>query len=95
MERTAESLYNEFYNKQLENDTVDGAIWEYEGDIIKLMINFATLKVIEAREAIMEKAQVAIVDWDHVGYKLGYPPTPIYGVDSESILNAYDLNDIK
>lgn len=94
MERTAQSLYVEFYNNQQLNNTVDGAIWEYEEDIIKLMINFATLKVIEAREAIMEKAQVTVVDWNDSGFDL-IGPTPIYGVDSESILNAYDLNNIK
>lgn len=29
---TAEKSYNNFYNEQEKNNTLDGAIWEYKGD---------------------------------------------------------------
>jgi hypothetical protein len=55
------------------------------------MIEFAKLHVQEALKAADEKAIVTVVDYE---FELE-PPTPIWGVDSDSILNAYPLDKIK
>lgn len=52
---TAEKLYNDFYNQQQKTDTLDGAIWEYKDDIIKMMNNYAKLHVQAALEAVSRK----------------------------------------
>lgn len=52
---TAEKLYNDFYNQQQKADTLDGAIWEYKDDIIKMMNNYAKLHVQAALEAVSRK----------------------------------------
>ncbi len=60
-------------------------------DIETAMIEFAKLHVQEALKAAGEKAIVTVVDYE---FELE-PPTPIWGVDSNSILNAYPLDKIK
>jgi hypothetical protein len=55
------------------------------------MIEFAKLHVQAALKAADEKAMVTVVDYE---FELE-PPTPIWGVDSDSILNAYPLDKIK
>jgi hypothetical protein len=55
------------------------------------LIEFAKLHVTEALKAADENSKVTIVDYE---YELE-PPTPIWGVDSNSILNAYPLDLIK
>jgi hypothetical protein len=55
------------------------------------MIEFAKLHVQEALKAADEKAKTTVVDYE---YELE-TPTPIWGVDSDSILNAYPLDKIK
>lgn len=55
------------------------------------MIEFAKLHVQEALKAADEKAKTTVVDYE---FELE-PPTPIWGVDSDSILNAYPLDKIK
>jgi hypothetical protein len=54
------------------------------------MIEFAKLHVQEALKAADEKAKTTVVDYE---FELE-PPTPIWGVDSDSILNAYPLDKI-
>ena len=94
MDITANKLFTDFYGQQVDNNTADGAIWEYEKDITKLMIEFAKYHVVEASNKAAENAKVTVVDWDDGGIS-AFQVVPIYGVDSESILNAYDLNNIK
>jgi hypothetical protein len=60
-------------------------------EVYRIMIGFAKMHVKAALKAADEKATVTVVDYE---YELE-PPTPIWGVDSSSILNAYPLNNIK
>lgn len=53
-------------------------------DIKTAMIEFAKLH---------NNAQVTVVDYNDGGFNS--TPDPIYGVDSDSILNAYPLENIK
>lgn len=61
-------------------------------DIRQVMIEFAKLHVKAALEAAAEKAVVEIVDHEYGFRQL---PEPIYGVNSESIEEAYPLTNIK
>lgn len=58
-------------------------------------IEFAKIHVEEALKAADNNALSEIVDWDDSGFNLTEPATPIYGVGSASILNAYPLSNIK
>jgi hypothetical protein len=59
------------------------------------LIKFAELHVQAALEAADNNAQVHICDWDYSWDGENENAVPIYGVDSDSILNAYPLNNIK
>lgn len=68
-----------------------GYIGVNENALYKIMIEFAKFHVKEALKSADENSQVCIVDYE---YELDLP-TPIYGVDSMSILDAYSLANIK
>lgn len=91
---TAIDLFKNFYKELEKTDSQNGALWEYEREIVNLMIDFAKHHVTEALEKASENAIVEIVDYDCEGFNLTTEPSPIYGVNSESILQAYDLNNI-
>lgn len=61
--------------------------------ITDVMREFAKLHVQEALKAADENAQVTVVDYNDGGFNSA--PDPIYSVDSDSILNAYPLENIK
>ena len=64
--------------------------------IREALIEFAKIHVQAALEAADNNARVEIVDWDEdYGFSSDRKPTPIYGVDGDSILNAYPLSNIK
>ncbi len=56
----------------------------------KVLIEFAKYHVKKALEAADNNAKVTVVDYEDELH----PPKPIWGVDSESILNAYPLTNI-
>lgn len=58
------------------------------------MIEFAKMHVQAALKEADNNAKVIIVDYES-GFNESDLPTPIYGVDSSSILNAYPLENIK
>lgn len=81
---TAEELYNDFYNEQEKNNTSDGAIWEYKGDIINMMKEFAKLHVQAALKSALEDSPYGS-STDTVSY-----------IDMKNaILEAYPLENIK
>lgn len=57
------------------------------GDQQIAMIEFAKLHVMAALKAADDKADVTVIDVDMTG--------TIWGVDSDTILNAYPLENIK
>lgn len=60
----------------------------------KIMIEFAKLHVEAALKAANDNAKVEIINWEKEGF--GLPGLqPIYSVNSESILTAYPLENIK
>lgn len=61
-------------------------------DIEKCMIEFAKYHVEAALKAVDNNAEVLVIDYDEGFDRI---PTPIYGVDSNSILKAYPLENIK
>jgi len=78
------------YLKKLDQES--GTTWtEDDESICKAFVEFAKLHVQAALKAADEKAMVTVVDYE---FELE-PPTPIWGVDSDSILNAYPLDKIK
>lgn len=66
-------------------DNTQGCILEEE--LPNLFIEFAKLHVQAALKAADDNADVTVIDVDITGV--------IYGVDSETILNAYPLENIK
>lgn len=65
-----------------------------EEELPHLFIEFAKLHVKEALKAADNNAEVIVVDYeDDFGFIK--PPKPIWGVCSDSILNAYHLDLIK
>lgn len=66
-------------------DNTQGCILEEE--LPSLFIEFAKLHVQAALEAAYYNSDVKVIDADMTGV--------IYGVDSETILNAYPLENIK
>jgi hypothetical protein len=58
-----------------------------------VMIEFTKFHVEAALKAANENAEVTVVDYNDAGFN--NTPDLIYGVDSDSILNAYPLNNIK
>ena len=61
-------------------------------EVCKHMIEFARLHVEAALEAADEKATVTPIDHEEISEGSW---RPIWGVDSDSILNAYPLTNIK
>lgn len=99
---TAEEFYDHFYNEQEKNNTLDGAIWEYKGDIINMMKEFAKLHVQQALKEASEKSYAIssnsnITSKDRLYGKQGLICVHLgdISVEKESILNAYPLNNIK
>lgn len=100
---TAEDFLNKhctishFYDDKTEQMVVPSSQQE------QAMIEFAKLHVEAALKAVSENATVDIID--HEKYKVLHLPgyergtkeviLPIYGVDEDSILNAYPLTNIK
>jgi hypothetical protein len=58
-------------------------------NIEQFMIEFAKLHVEAALKTADEKATVTPIDYEEGSWR------PIWGVDSDSILNAYPLTNIK
>lgn len=48
----AGELFDKFYQEQVEDNTADGAIWEYKNDIEKLMIDYHNSQLEPLREHI-------------------------------------------
>jgi len=91
--KTAEELLKA--EEELFDDIVDGEV-SYTiayNCITNVMIEFAQLHVQAALKAADNEAQVTVVDYDGGGFNS--LPEPIYGVDSDSILTAYPLENIK
>ena len=61
-------------------------------DYIKGMIEFAKMHVLEALKQASENATVTPIDHEEISEGSF---RPIWGVDDESILNAYPLENIK
>jgi hypothetical protein len=81
----------EFLVKKFNYHGAGRNIFSYD-ELIIFAIEFAKLHVQAALKAADENAQVEIVDWEQGEMENS---TPIYGVDSSSILNAYPLDKIK
>ena len=92
MEQTANDLWESFIKEQQKEETLDGSISEYEQDIKKMMIEFAKLHVIAALKEASEKATVTPIDFEEISEGSF---RPIWGVDDDSILNSYSLDNIK
>ena len=92
MEQTANDLWESFIKEQQKEETLDGSISEYEQDIKKMMIEFAKLHVIAALKEASEKATVTPIDHEEISEGSF---RPIWGVDDDSILNSYSLDNIK
>jgi len=78
---TAEKFYTDFVIEH-----------KSDGKTLDLMIEFARLHVEAALEAADEKATVTPIDHEEISEGSW---RPIWGVDSDSILNAYPLTNIK
>jgi hypothetical protein len=87
MKTAEEFLKNKVYITQDDIEDVHDSL----SNVKECMIEFAKLHVQEALKAADEKAIVTVVDYE---FELE-PPTLIWGVDSDSILNAYPLDKIK
>lgn len=80
----------ELYFKYMDHDE-DGNYLRAQKAVNTAMIEFAKFHVQAALKAADENAQVCIVDKEEIKGVLH----PIYGVDPDSILNAYSLENIK
>jgi len=100
---TAEELYNNFYNDQEKNNTLDGAIWEYKEDIINMMNEFAKLHVQAALKAANNNALLRVINNEEYReteenknlldiYENG---SDTISISQNSILTAYPLENIK
>lgn len=91
---TAEEMINSKYTEF--EDLGNGNIWV---NIENLMIEFAKLKVTEALKEVNDKAMIELSkDWIRKTETIrpGDLISPInIKINEESILNAYDLNNIK
>lgn len=65
-----------------------------EKKLYEIMVEFAKLHVQAALQAVSDNAKVEIIDWKKEGFSLP-GLQPIYGVNSESVLTAYPLENIK
>ena len=92
MEKTTNDLWESFIKEQQEEETLDGSISEYEQDIKKMMIEFAKLHVEAALKKASEKATVTPIDHEEISEGSF---RPIWGVDDDSIINSYPLENIK
>jgi len=81
--KTAEEFFKEKYGSN-DRIAIDNAIL--------LSKEFAKIHVEAALEAADEKATVTPIDHEEISESSW---RPIWGVDSDSILNAYPLNNIK
>jgi hypothetical protein len=64
----------------------------YSDDVVVIMRDYAKLHVEAALKAADEKATVTPIDHEEISEGSW---RPIWGVDSDSILNAYPLENIK
>lgn len=83
---TAEEFIDNKYKDFEELDS--GCIWT---NIENLMIEFAQYHVEQALKSADNNAEICVID---ACYDTE-PPTPVYGVESNSILNAYPKENIK
>jgi hypothetical protein len=72
--------------------TAEKVFYENHSDIKKAMIEFAKLHVEAALKAASEKATVTPIDHEEISEGSF---RPIWGVDDDSILNSYPLDNIK
>ena len=78
----------------LDNIEIWDGIFVHSKNAKQAMIEFAQLHVQAALEAADNSAEVEVIDWEQED--IYYPDLkPIYGVNSESILTAYPLENIK
>jgi hypothetical protein len=77
----------------LDPNWCDGDQFDRE-KVCKHMIEFAKLHVKEALKAADNNAEVIVVDYEN-DFGFIKSPKPIWGVCSDSILNAYHLDLIK
>ena len=91
-ESIAENIDNEFFK---ENSYYLGNTMPIEF-AKRTAIEFAKLHCIEQARVIAEKATVDIVDYEPLSQQAKESELlPVYGVDENSILNAYSLDLIK
>jgi len=67
---TAEEFWQKFYTEQIENDTADGAIWEYKYDIKQLMIEFAQHHVKNIKE-VLQNRELSDSEWETIINNIG------------------------
>ena len=72
--------------------TAEKVFYENHSDIKKAMIEFDKLHVEAALKAASEKATVTPIDHEEISEGSF---RPIWGVDDDSILNSYPLDNIK
>ena len=85
--KTAEEFLKNFNEEENNIDKL-----YYDSYVKKAMIRFAKMHVQEALKQASEKASVTPVDHEEISEGFF---RPIWGVDDESILNAYSLENIK
>lgn len=78
---TAEEFWQKFYTEQIDEDTADGAIWEYKYDIKQLMIEFAQHHV---KQALRKASNYNFDSERYSSYEM-----------EEMVLNAYPDDRIK
>ena len=85
--KTAEEFLKNFNEEENNIDKL-----YYDSYVKKAMIKFAKMHVQEALKQASEKACVTPIDHEEISEGSF---RPIWGVDDESILNAYPLENIK
>lgn len=80
---TANTMFALFYTEQVKNKTEDGDLWKYKDDIENILIQFAKYHVEKALSEASEKATTNSSVFENCL------------VNKESILTAYNLENIK
>ena len=85
----------EFFKEYSDNTSLSEGHYDYlveKNSFKEAMIEFAKMHVQEALKQASEKASVTPIDHEEISEGSF---RPIWGVDDESILNAYPLENIK
>ena len=88
---TAEEFFKQKY-KELGVTWKNGDIKQFREEDIVIAIEFAKLHCIEQARVISEKAKI---DWSYLSGVYIVPDEDSIKINKESILNAYDLSNIK